>query len=750
MLLSVAWAIQSAEWAEGLAILQAVVLVGGVTGIVLAKSRFPNRTAHLLAALAGWTWSAYLTGRTLALGTGFTWRMAIVELEARLQTFASIPFGGSGSADNYVFVLLLGFSLWLMAYFSAWAIFRWQQVWWAVIVSGAALLININYSMASMTPYLVLFLMSALLLVVRASVAFYEQEWRREQVGYSSELISTFLQAGLVVSIVVILLAWLAPAALASRPLEPFWDKVSEPWRRLQERSAEIFRDLNYQNQPPLARMSERRMFFGGPVNLPDTPVADVEAESGRYWRVMVFHEYAGDGWRSTDPDNLLVEAHEQTLAYPGYELRSELTQTVRLHQSLSLNQALIAAGQPLTTSLPMRASVSFITRQEDMARPPDASNFPTVPGDPSILFPRVALNTGDSYGVLSSVTRADEESLRLAGTGYPDWVVPRYLQLPDSLPQRVVSLAQEITEGIDNPYDQAKAIERYLRQIPYNLQIEGPQPDQDGVDYFLFDVQEGYCDYYASSMVVMLRAVGVPARYVRGYIRLIKTDGVYGILESDGHAWPEVYFPDYGWVEFEPTGGRPALARRRSQDPADRPEPQRDRPGIEGIEDEMIDAEVDPANFGATLQGASLFERLGVWLWVILGGVVLALAAITAFRVYRSHQTQGLSAAERVYFDLVSWVRYLLRIEPLDHQTPYEYARVVGDHVPHGRYAVERIAGYYVEERFGAKEVSAAYANTAWHEARPALWRRWIDRRTAFLRRLRARLFPRKLPDYD
>ena len=383
------------------------------------------------------------------------------------------------------------------------------------------------------------------------------------------------------ISFIVILLAWVAPVALASRPLQPFWDKIGEPWRRLQEESSRIFQDLNYQNEPPLVYLGDRRMWFGGAVSLEDTPIADVEAEAGRYWRVMVFHDYIGDGWVSNDPDVILIGANEQDLAAPALDLRAEITQTITVLRDWSTADALIAAAQPLRSGLPLRASVAFLTEPETEAEqptataeltalptgaaasasasaapsaeagatespsatapPPTPTPLPPAPGDPSAIHSQRSLFAGTSYQVLSSLTGVDQESLREAGTDYPDWVVPRYLQLPESLPERVRLLAEQLTEGLDSPYDQAVAIEGALRRIPYDDQIEGPGLRQDGVDYFLFEAQAGYCDYYASSMVVLLRSVGVPARYVRGYSEGKSEDGVYHLLESDGHAWPEV-----------------------------------------------------------------------------------------------------------------------------------------------------------------------------------------------------------------
>lgn len=750
MLLCVSWAIQTADWTEGLAILQGVVLLGGTTGIVLAKSRFPNRLAHLLSLLAGWTWSVYLTGQVLANETQFPPAMAVVELEARFRALFGILFTGGMGADNHIFLLLLSFLLWVTAYFCAWAIFRWQRVWWAVILCGVALLVNTSYTQANLTVYLILYLLFALLLVVRANLAFHEQEWRAARVGYSPELISVVLRAGLIVSLVVILLAWVAPEALASRPLQPFWDKIGEPWRRFQDRSARIFQDLNYQNPAPLISLGDRRMWFGGPVSLKDTPIADVQADTGRYWRVLVFHEYVGDGWLSNDPDTLLFEANEQGLFVPNFDLRSVVTQTVTMHRDVATGDPLIAAGQPFRTGLPVRASVSLLPQQDELADPHDSPPLPHVPGDPSALYTRQFLARGQSYQAWSSLTQVDQESLREAGTDYPDWVVPRYLQLPDSLPSRVRLLAEQLVAGLETPYEKAQAIEGYLRQLPYNDQIDGPAPGQDGVDYFLFEIETGYCDYYASAMVVMLRALGVPARYVRGYSEGSSEEGVYHLLESDGHAWPEVFFPSYGWVEFEPTGGEPVLNRPRSQDPEEAdPAAAQDRRDFRSRFNDIPDFELDIDGYvsGSAPLPKPLWQRIGWGGWLSLAVVALSLVGFVVFTVRRRRHMAGLSVAERVYEDLVSWVQRLLHIEPLAHQTPNEYAGEVVRQVPRGRQAVERIAGLYVEERFGGKPVPEAEAEGAWQQAWPALWLRWLERRLERVRRFWWRFVPPKNP---
>jgi transglutaminase-like putative cysteine protease len=168
-----------------------------------------------------------------------------------------------------------------------------------------------------------------------------------------------------------------------------------------------------------------------------------------------------------------------------------------------------------------------------------------------------------DTYVPIPSV-----EQLRQATGYYPQHIRDLYFSLPATVTERVHRLAQDITRGNETPYDKAKAIETYLRtNYPYDLGIAAPPQDQDVVDYFLFDLRRGYCDYYATAMVVLARSSGLPARFVSGYApgEYDAPNAQYVIREKHAHSWAEVYFPEIGWVEFEPTGYQPEIIREEA-----------------------------------------------------------------------------------------------------------------------------------------------------------------------------------------
>jgi len=127
-------------------------------------------------------------------------------------------------------------------------------------------------------------------------------------------------------------------------------------------------------------------------------------------------------------------------------------------------------------------------------------------------------------------------------------------------MPLRVVELAKKVTDGKKTDFDKVKAIESFLVYNYAYDQMPGPLPQgRDFVDYFLFDSRKGHCTYYATSMVMMVRSIGIPARYIDGYRvdRPAKSNHeIYiDVINSESlHSWPEVYFEGVGWVNFEPT----------------------------------------------------------------------------------------------------------------------------------------------------------------------------------------------------
>jgi transglutaminase-like putative cysteine protease len=172
-------------------------------------------------------------------------------------------------------------------------------------------------------------------------------------------------------------------------------------------------------------------------------------------------------------------------------------------------------------------------------------------------------LKAGETYEVDALIANPNLQQLRDSGTVYPEWVTNKYLQLPKSFSPRIEQLAQDITANAETPYDKANAITQYLREnIEYSGTVPNLPRNKDRLEWFLFDLKKGFCVYYASSEVTMLRSLGIPARMAVGFAQGDAEAGGYTVRRLHAHAWPEVYFPGIGWVEFEPTASQPSLNR--------------------------------------------------------------------------------------------------------------------------------------------------------------------------------------------
>ncbi|MFU8869404.1 transglutaminase domain-containing protein, partial [Natronococcus sp.] len=269
---------------------------------------------------------------------------------------------------------------------------------------------------------------------------------------------------------------------------------------------------------------------ISGQVDLSPEVRFTVESEERSYWRTGVYDRFAGDEWIRSGP----LEEYDGSIDGPPGDPET-VTQHVTAQTELGV---LPGAAQPVV-----------------LEGPPVRHAEVSAHGQPQ---PADTLVEGDEYAVESAIVDPDPDELRAAGTDYPDRVIDDhdYLQLPEDTSSEFEEHAAEVTADADNPYDAAVAIERHLRSSKgYSLEVD--QPSGNVAEEFVFGMDEGYCVYFATSMVQMLRAEEIPARYATGYTSGQEIDdGEYVVRGLDAHAWVEVYFPDHGWVAFEPTPG--------------------------------------------------------------------------------------------------------------------------------------------------------------------------------------------------
>jgi len=375
---------------------------------------------------------------------------------------------------------------------------------------------------------------------------------------------------------------------------------------------------------------------------------------------------------------------------------------------------------------------------------------------DPSVARARDVL-TGNrrTYRAVGSMSVADVDSLRSAGTNYPLWATQHYLQLPPEITERTRQLAHEIVDSANaqTPFDQAQAVTDWLRaNITYDTQIQAPPAGREPVDWLLFTSRRGYCNYYASADVIMLRILGIPARLAVGFSEgnyepptSPNATGTYHVLEKNAHAWVEAFFPGYGWVEFEPTVSeapliRPARASSgaslgsASTVPTPIPPDERDAQSnrsaaglgwlwLGGIDWAAIGrtvALVVGVVLAIAILSLSLLLRLGLLGWESLGTV-----GVLAMRYRRQPMPSPIGA---IYLRLERAARWLsVSLPPA--LTPHERAEAVSQLVPPARPGVETITAQYVQEKYSGRPGDAGSAKAAWRFIRFKVWREGLRR---------------------
>lgn len=721
MLLCVTWAISSARWIGGLNIIQWVTVGAIISSLLLAKSIFPDAVAHLISAVYGVTWITYLVGTLFS--PYLTWQEKMWEQIMRVVLWAQQLTSSGQSRDPLIFVLFIAGLLWIISHVAVWSTFRRQSLWWSTVPAGLALLINLYYGPPHLSGYLVGYLFCALLLAVRTHLYTKERDWRHERVHYEPDIRFNFLRYGVLITVILLIIAWWIPNASASEQLSLMVSHFDEAWGRVQDHWTRLFSSLRYQGRGSPTSFG-RRMTLGGPVSLRDVPIFQGH-NAGNYWLAVSFDEYTGQGWINNDQNVAYLRANENYPTGDYFAMRREMTQTVKM--LVSGSNVLFGAPEPVRFNIPTKM---YFT----LAPPPQpTSDSPSRIPYPSMFYSRLPLKQNDIYQVVSSVSVADEQTLRQAGNDYPEWIRQRYLQLPPELPERVRELAHIITAEHDNAYDKATAIETYLRNFPYNESIAAPPEGQDGVDYFLFEVMEGYCDYYASAMAVLARAVGIPARVDNGYTRgeYQAESNTFLVREKHAHAWVEVYFPRYGWVEFEPTASQPVIVRPQANttqgeylvEDTDRLERAEEEPRPEDLRDELSRSSYPTG--GETLnwmQNVRWGGVLSVIALALLGGIVW-------IRWWR--RGWGLSPVERAYERLIAFAP-LIGCPCQPHQTPYEYAALLNQLLPAGQAQIQLIVELYVLEKFAGRAGDSEIARQAWREIQPLLLRRMMTRTLA------------------
>ena len=629
------------------------------------------------------------------------------------------------AADPSFLLLLLYTLFWVLGAWLAWGVLRRTQPLLAVAPAGVALATNVLNFPDGQDPFVFWFIVITLAMLLWATYHSSLAEARQHRVELADNARWDFWERGALAGAALVAMGVLLPPLSVSDRTTNIENGVLDTWGRITHSSGAGSTSVGFAADARLggALTRDSRVVF--------TYSIDGSTPGPSYFRGLDLQPLRQEWGFTSDPAGSQRVSRGQTVSY------------IETYQALQ------------------RATYAI-----DMQRPPAAApNLVVFPGllyaadrDLQLLQSRsgaasvqlgVLLGTVDqatsasgrgSYRVQVEQSVASEADLRADAARYPEWVRP-YRSLPAGyrpprIEQRIHDLAVQVTAGARNPYDQAAAVEQFLRDgFSYTLTPGLPPSGTDPEEYFLFTSKAGYCQYFATAMADMLRTLGVPVRLVSGY-----GPGAYDsqtnrfvVRASDAHIWPEVYFPSYGWITFEPTpdgvyspierGGAGGLSCTRdscSSDsgaaltaPAPPPTP---RPRQE--------AAVPPGT-GGPVRPPLLVLRS----WTPVGaGVLLALVLIfiAASRFLRPQTVAGVWQRARLLLQLAG-------VQPQLGETPIEFGNRVAHAFPEAAAGMRQLAGDFAVAAYAPQPLAAL--------RKPAVLACWAALRPLLLRRVAGRL---------
>jgi transglutaminase-like putative cysteine protease len=780
------WSVGSVHWAPtpGLYLL---ALCGVVLGLLLAKIRFNG----WLLAIGGILLGIYLCFYQLtSLVEGATSLDRHAEVGNRLFIWSQAFLNGNAASDRLPLSFFLLCTSWLAGFICSWSFFRRHNIWGAVLTSGIVIVVNISNLLpgAQRLP-LYLYLFVVCLLVARLFVLEREHDWDDRSVQRFPDD-SRLLPNAFRFALAVVIVAALLPTTSAKvAPVAAAWDRISSPVKVIVEEFARSIGGLPPKDTNSGHSFGPTQP-FGGSTTMGEEPALIIEAPFPIYLRAKSYDVYTHKGWETGDTKMVSPELAPGQEPEEEFQKLREIEVSVKVLFSLAAGEPVYLGGYPVDMSIeyqlevPQPASyrISLVGSEAELTvetegLPPNlqeavwglwemksASHGTLTESDIRLALPEdlwvvswdsrlegienftverrvsiradtlsvrttVPISAGNSYRATISMSTATESDLLAAGTEYPGWILDRYLQLPDTMPSRVIDLAQGLTKDIKTPYEKAMAICNYLRALNYTLDIEAPPDGTDGVDYFLFELHKGYCQYFASAMTVLLRASGVPSRMVAGYGPGELTEQ-YGpgdmmgpragagqdwqdtYIVRNSHAWVEVFFPGYGWIPFEPTAVRPPITRGEVGFP-----PQ----DTDGIDDPVV--EPDDVETGNPWN-------------VRLLGIPLGLALVGAIMWLGWRRLLGQVSEPRVAYARVGYLAALSGMGPRENLTPQEYGRRLAAVVPEMSAALDQIVGAYVRVSYSQHNLNSEDRSSiaeSWPQVRNHLLRRALHNALPF-----------------
>jgi transglutaminase-like putative cysteine protease len=714
MVLALTWSVQGAAWLERMDYLVPLGLAAVVAGSLVGMLRWSIVFTLPLGAVVGAGLLVWMIGGEYHAAQDSLERLFALRQDLIGWTVTVLDTGYPSEMSPYAFGL--GVLLWATAFTAAYVVYRYHRVLDAILLLGAAMIANISAVFTNLIGHLVLFVVAALLLWLHASLTARQDGWQRRRVNENVEVTAAIMRTGIVFAAASVTLAWLLTSVAVAAPLTGAWRSLDGVWTDLRDQLEGAFGSLTNPQSRITGSSFGPAFTVSGEWVSNDAEVLVLAASRPLYLRTATYDEYTGRGWVRTDGSRRTVEAGQplfggSTTEWPLVE-EALVLERIGIEMRQTVGRNMFAAGSPLRFFVP-----SVVT---------EPGGFPILG---SLEAPQ-PIGSGEAYEFVAALSRASEADLAAAGTEYPPEIAALY-QDRSRITERVAQLAQEVVTdaGAETPYDQAKALAAYLRSDLFTYETVGPRigDGDDLVDTFLFEGGEynrtGYCQYFASSMALMARSLGLPARVAVGFApgESLGND-TYLVREANAHAWVEIYFPGFGWEIFESTRSISGVVRA-SGDPATAGNTERmdvgrwleeDIPlpvppgGVEALPSaQPAPGAIDPDNPEADAGGNRTNHALIIGVIVLLGLVALGWQMQRLNRRWRL-----LPPGERAWQQL-TMAADRAGIGPRPSETIYEYAGWLEEQLPKHTEPIRAVANGKVWQAYSGRTMTAFAAHS-------------------------------------
>lgn len=725
--------ILQADLTDGMDVLAWIVPISFAFGTLLALSVFTRRTSILFSLVYGAFFSFFIIGiyHTPEIDG---WRERIVYLINLQADWIGKLFNGGTSREPLIFIMHTSAVFWILGHAAAWWTAREPRIWRVIIPPGLVLLSVVYYYFGPRPLWLWLatYVIASFLYIAFTHLKDRQSEWNINRVFYERTIGLNIFAAGFALAFATMVVAWQVPTLEASSSVTTALDNTTPMWQRFQNTWTRLFSSLRTYSAPTSDTFSDN-LTLGGARNVGESLVMDIFVEEElpyAYWHAISYETYEDGLWNAPAGTASERIPDDGTFEVPNYRGRNVITQTVRNY----LPSAGQIYGMPDIIGSDRQMFVTSATRPDGVEQI-------------SMVQSKYVLQQGEVYNSASRMSVATQNQLREASLNYPEWA-DSYVALPDTVTERTRDLAEELAASEDNPYDTAIAIQNYLREhITYNDQIDAPPDGVDPVDYVLFDDPEGYCNYYSSAMVVMLRHLGIPSRPASGFAagEFIEDAGLYRVRMADAHTWVEAYFPNYGWIQFEPTASIAVPARPVGDESENN---LNDRPPAVGDDNPLLlEEELFPGGPGFDEpfpEPESATVDLSEYLTIpIFASVGLILLAGVASGYTTLHNRKVESDLRESYHQLGQWGDRLGGdITPA--QTPTERATALTSVLPTGEKPIKKLTDQFAVSRYSREQEADPdfKPQEEWKTLRPMLNKTWVSYKLKQFRQWRSRFF--------